>query len=327
MSHSKLAYSKMHPVILHGSHPLTRLTVRGEHVHLMHAGPTLLMSSLSRRYHITSLRKMVRSVTRQCITCRRHTVKPTSQLLGQLLIERVTPGSVFTRVGVDYAGPFQIKYGYVKKPTILKAYICLFVCLAVKAVHLELVSDLTTEAFIATLRRFTAQRGHPQLIWSDHGTNFVGANRELRELNVFLSHQITQDAISEFCSAQSTMEVHSRKIASLWWDMGISCEKCQEPFKACCLSSQIDIRRTLNDSHTSGGMSQQPSIGSDQFPRRRNRSTHTWPLLDRKTIHRPIRSQILSSPINRCLYSVDGIFVSVWYVISGSVGRMSTSQV
>ena len=72
-----------------------------------------------------------------------------------------------------------------------------------KAVHLELVSDLTTEAFIAALRRFTARRGHPQLIWSDHGTNFVGANRELRELNVFLSHQITQDAISEFCSAQS----------------------------------------------------------------------------------------------------------------------------
>jgi hypothetical protein len=185
------------------SHPLTRLTVRGEHVHLVHAGPTLLMSSLSRRYHITCLRKMVRSVTRQCITCRRHTVKPTSQLLGQLPIEQVTPGSVFTRFGVDYAGPFQIKYGYVKKPTILKAYICLFVCLAVKAVHLELVSHLTTEAFIAALRTFTARRGHPQLIWSDHGTNFVGANSELRELNVFLSHQITQNAISEFCSAQS----------------------------------------------------------------------------------------------------------------------------
>ena len=159
MSHFKLAYTKMHPVILHGSHPLTRLIVRGEHVRLMHAGPTLMMSS---QYHIIGLRKMVRSITRQCTTCRRHAVKPTSQLLGQLPTERVTPGSVFTRVGVDYAGPFQIKYGYVKKPTILKAYICLFVCLAV---YLELVSDLTTEAFIAALRRFTARRGHPQLIW------------------------------------------------------------------------------------------------------------------------------------------------------------------
>ena len=234
VSHSDLSYSKKHPFILHGAHPLTRLIIRGEHVRLMHAGPTLLMSSLSRQFHVIGLRKAVRAVTRQCITCRRHTVKPASQLLGQFPVERVTPGSVFTRVGVDYAGPFQIKYGYVKKPTILKAYICLFVCLAVKAVHLELVSDLTTEAFIAALRRFTARRGYPTLIWSDHGTNFVGADRELKELNVLL----TQGAISEFCSTQN---IHSGEITSLWWDMGVGGEKCQESSEANHVSSQTNI--------------------------------------------------------------------------------------
>ena len=131
--------------------------------------------------------------------------------------------------------------------------------------------------------------------WSDHGTNFVGANGELRELSVFLGHQITRDAITEFCSAQSIRwkyiperSPHFRGI----WESAV--KLCQEPFKVCCLSSQIDIRRTLNDSDTSGGMSQQPSIGSNQFPRRRqNRSTHTWPLLDRKTNHRPTRSSVL----------------------------------
>ena len=76
-------------------------------------------------------------------------------------------------------------------------------CLAVKAVHLQLVSDLTTEAFIAALRRFEARRGSPSLIWSDHGTHFVGAKRELRELNIFLNHQITQGAISEFCCSHN----------------------------------------------------------------------------------------------------------------------------
>ena len=145
----------------------------------------------------------MRSVTRQCVTCKRHCIKPSDQLLRQLPPERVTPASTFDKVGVDYAGPFQIKYGHVRKPTVLKAYICLFVCLAVKAVHLELVSDLTAEAFIAALRRFVASRGCPSLIWSDHGTNFVGANRELREFNVFLSSQITQGAISEFCSSHN----------------------------------------------------------------------------------------------------------------------------
>ena len=158
----------MHPIVLHGSHPLTKFIIEADRSRLMHAGPTLLISSLSRRFHIIGFRKAVRSVTRQCITCKCHSVKPVNQLLGQLPAERVTPEAVFAKVGVDYAGPFQIKYGHVRKPTILKAYICLFICLAVKDVHLELVSDLTTEAFIASLRRFTARRGCPSLIWSDH---------------------------------------------------------------------------------------------------------------------------------------------------------------
>ena len=203
ISHSKLSYTKMHPIILHGSHPITKLIIEGEHSRLMHAGPTLLMASLSRRFHVIGFRKAVRSVTRQCVTCRCHSVRPSNQLLGQLPAEGVTPESVFTKVGVDYAGPFQIKHGAVRKPTVIKAYICLFVCLAVKAVHLEIVSDLTTEAFIAALRRFSARRGCPSLIWSDHGTNFVGANRELKELSTFLNNQITQREISEFCCDHS----------------------------------------------------------------------------------------------------------------------------
>ena len=95
--------------------------------------------------------------------------------MGQLPFERVTPDLVFSRVGIDYAGPVLIKLGHIRKPTLIKAYIAVFVSLSVKAVHIELVSDLMSEAFIACLRRFIARRGKPTLIWSDHGTNFVGA--------------------------------------------------------------------------------------------------------------------------------------------------------
>ena len=192
-SNSELPYSKMYPIILHGKHPLTKLIIRSEHVRLLHAGPTLLISSLSHRFHVISLRKIVRSITRQCITCKRLSIKPNNQMLDQLPLERVTPGSVFEKVGVDYAGPFQIKYGFVRKPTIVKAYICIFVSLSVKSVHLELVSDLTTDAFIAALRRFIARRGHPSLIWSDHGTNFVGATRELKQLADPLESENSED--------------------------------------------------------------------------------------------------------------------------------------
>jgi hypothetical protein len=67
-----------------------------------------------------------------------------------------------------------------------------FISLTVKAVHLELVSDLTSEGFIAALRRFVARRGKPHLLWSDNGSNFVGANRELKEMFTFLKESGVQ---------------------------------------------------------------------------------------------------------------------------------------
>ena len=179
-----------------------------------------MMTSLSRRFHVINSRKTVRSVVRKCVTCRRQFIKPQPQMMGQLPIERITPDSVFERVGVDYAGPFLVKYGSVRKPTVVKTYLCVFVSLTVKAVHLELVSDLTSEAFIAALRRFVARRGYPSLLWSDHGTNFVGANRELREFNLFLENQTTQGIISEFCSARNIewkfIPEHSPHFGGLW---------------------------------------------------------------------------------------------------------------
>ena len=199
---SKLPYHSQHPIILDGKHSLTKLIVHSEHSRLLHAGPTLLGASLSRNYHIIRCRTVVRSTTRGCVICRRASARPQPPILGQLPMERVTPDTVFDKVGIDYAGPIYVKYGTVRKPTVTKAYICVFVSLSVKAVHLELVSDLTTGAFIASLRRFVARRGKPSLIWSDHGSNFVGAARELKELFDFLSLQTTQRNISDFCSMQ-----------------------------------------------------------------------------------------------------------------------------
>ena len=80
----------------------------------------------------------------------------------------------------------------------LKAYIVLFVCFATKAVHLEIVSDLTTEAFLAALRRFVYQRGLPTEIHSDNGTNFVGAWNDLADLYRFLSSDTTSSSIHSY---------------------------------------------------------------------------------------------------------------------------------
>ena len=81
------------------------MMVHTEHQRLLHAGPTLLISSLCRRFHIIGCQKLVQSITQGCVTCHRISPKPKPQLQGQLPLERVTPDSVFERVGVDYAGP------------------------------------------------------------------------------------------------------------------------------------------------------------------------------------------------------------------------------
>ena len=199
---AKFSYNSRHPIILDSKHPLTKLLIRSEHEHLLHGGSLLVSSSLFRNYHIVGGQRAIRSIVRSCVVCRRRTPKPNPQLMGQLPPQRITPDIVFENVGVDYAGPLYLKQGSVRKPTILKSYVCVFVSMSVKAIHLELVSDLTAEAFVACLRRFIARRGKPSSIWSDHGTNFVGANRTLKELQAFLLSKKTEDTICDFCSSQ-----------------------------------------------------------------------------------------------------------------------------
>ena len=85
LSNSSLSYSQSHPVILDGKHPITKLIILSEHRRLMHAGPTLLLSPLNQRFHIVGARRTVRFITRQCIMCKHHAIKPHDQLLGQPL--------------------------------------------------------------------------------------------------------------------------------------------------------------------------------------------------------------------------------------------------
>ena len=218
--HSGRSYSSKHPVILQGKHVITKLLIRCEHIRLLHCGPTLLSSSLNSRVHIIAERRVIRSITRSCVTCRRIAARPQNQMFGQLPCERVTPDIVFNKVGLDYAGPLLLKLGRTRKPVIVKAYVCVFVSLSVKAVHLELVSDLTTEAFIACLRRFISRRGKPVVLWSDNGKNFVGARNEIDGLTEFLNSMKTQKSVSEFCSTQNMqwefIPPHAPHFGGLW---------------------------------------------------------------------------------------------------------------
>lgn len=121
--------------------------------------------------------------------CYRYRPVTEMQVMGALPAARVSQGYPFAITGVDYCGPFYITQ-QIRGRSPIKVYVALFICFSVKAVHLELVPDLTTNAFIAALKRFISRRGKCTTIFSDNATNFIGANRELKELlQLFLSEQ------------------------------------------------------------------------------------------------------------------------------------------
>ncbi|XP_055715163.1 uncharacterized protein LOC129809378 [Phlebotomus papatasi] len=101
--------------------------------------------------------------------------------MGNLPHSRVTSSPPFTSCGVDFAGPFFTRASKVRGVAKTKSYIAIFVCFSTKAVHMELVSDLTKEAFLAAFKRFISRRGKPANIYSDNGTNLVGAKNVLEK--------------------------------------------------------------------------------------------------------------------------------------------------
>lgn len=101
--------------------------------------------------------------------------------MAELPADRVRPGRAFEAAGVDYAGPFQIKH-LDKDGSLVsleKSWIAVFVCMKTRAVHLDVVPDLTSNSFIACYERFVARRGHCYKMFSDNGTSFVGAEKEI----------------------------------------------------------------------------------------------------------------------------------------------------
>ncbi|XP_062540783.1 uncharacterized protein LOC134208854 [Armigeres subalbatus] len=199
-----IPYDSRHQMLLPAKHPVTEVLIHHEHLNNLHVGQRALLAIVRERFWPLQAKNTIRKVIKQCIPCFRANPMKTTQLMGDLPSYRVQPSPAFFHTGVDYAGPFLIKsLIQARKSMITKGYICLFVCLSTRAIHLELVSSLTTDAFLTTLRRFTGRRGPVSKIYSDNATNFVGAEAELEQLYTLfaIEHHITQ--LTEFCGGRS----------------------------------------------------------------------------------------------------------------------------
>ena len=167
------------PLLVFHRSKLATLAINDAHKRTLHGGPTATVAEMRRPIWVTQAMKKASACINKCVTCFCFNSGPTQQLMGDLPSSRFeAPERAFSCVGLDFAGPLTFKSG----SDSVKGYVAVFVCFASKAVHLEAVSSLTSDAMVAALRRFIARRGIPSQNVSDNATNFVGARRDLNEL-------------------------------------------------------------------------------------------------------------------------------------------------
>lgn len=201
---ANITYNRKHPIILPKKNHLTQLLVSDYHSRNLHSGIQLTLSSLRQLYWIIGARTTVRDYIHRCVTCVRHRKTSGAQMMGNLPQQRLASTRAFLTCGVDYAGPLILRLHSGRCNRTTKAYIALFVCFSTKAVHLELVSDLSSGAFLACFRRFTARRGKCADIYSDCGTNFVGADKDLQELHAAVKIQLSDPVLGNTLANDGT---------------------------------------------------------------------------------------------------------------------------
>lgn len=164
----------------------------------MRSGPQATLAAVRERYWLISARNIIRHILAKCVVCFKSSPKLASAIMGNLPEPRVKVSPrVFDQCGVDYAGPLYYKEGGRKITKLVKCYIAIFVCLATKTVHIELATNLSSEAFLNVFKCFVARRGCPSDVFSDNRLNFVGAERELNELRDLLRNELAQQQIQD----------------------------------------------------------------------------------------------------------------------------------
>ncbi|XP_043481819.1 uncharacterized protein LOC122510923 [Leptopilina heterotoma] len=163
LKQSDLAFSEKHPILLPRDHELTIILIRDQHLKMLHAGTQATLNSIRASFWIINGKTAVKNIIRKCVTCCRAKPQIPTYVIGDLP----------------------------KSRTIFK-----------KAFLHAVVSDLTTAAFLACLSRFFARRGKSTDLYSDNGTNFTGAKKEIDAICKFFNSQEHNDSMKEFLANQ-----------------------------------------------------------------------------------------------------------------------------
>ncbi|XP_065911194.1 uncharacterized protein [Dysidea avara] len=167
------------PYLLPAKHPFSRLIIWDIHRDLYHSGTNATLTALRQTYWIPAARQYIKSALRTCVICRRVSGKPyptpDPAPLPSIRTQNVRP---FTYSGVDFSGALYVRH----RGEELKVYLCLFTCATSRALHLEIVQDLSTETFLLAFRKFAARLSLPTMMISDNASTYLSAADELKAL-------------------------------------------------------------------------------------------------------------------------------------------------
>jgi hypothetical protein len=191
LEHATETNDEIHPLILPASHHVTSLLVEHAHSKVKHQGRHLTQGKLrSKGYWMLGGKRLISRTIHQCLVCRKLRGKFQEQLMANLPPERVTPAPPFSNVGMDVFGPWTLATCRTRGGAAQsKCWAVIFTCLAIRAVHIELIESLDTSSFINALRRFMAIQGPVKQLRCDCGTIFVGARNELESTLAEMSQE------------------------------------------------------------------------------------------------------------------------------------------
>jgi hypothetical protein len=223
------------PILLPANHRIVSLIITDRHCSLYHAGVKTTLSELKERFWIVKGRQQTKKVWFACVTCQKLSSPPFQELAAPLPLNRLKKAEAFNITGVDFAGPLYFKPVASKKnrrqaassepsteeapteeyddPRVTthhcKCYVCLFTCAVTRAVHLELVPDLSARSFLLAFRRFAARRGPVSVMYSDNAQTFRCVSRHL---NILQADPSVQDLLAR----RNLLWIFSASLAP-WW--------------------------------------------------------------------------------------------------------------
>ncbi|KAH7708253.1 Pao retrotransposon peptidase family protein-like protein [Aphelenchoides avenae] len=176
---------------------MMKLIIMHHHELMKHGRVDTTLASVLQQFWSPKIRQCTKHVLQGCLPCRaRRAQAYRLPPMAPIPRERLSGTPAFQNIGIDYLGPVHIRRIDGSKT---KIWVCLMVCMVTRAVHLELILDLTVESFIRAFRRFIARRGRPSLVLSDNATTFVAAAKVLgRLLDEIAQYLSTQTIIWRF---------------------------------------------------------------------------------------------------------------------------------